>query len=114
MPAASSAITTFRLNNLEYRVDTAGVAAGGLYRQNAMTYYEGVTEWAIVARNVTDNRDLFYLVKCKHPNENYWTWVQVSTDLGENIVGPFRATTANDDDDTIVIDDDDDTIVIDE
>ena len=110
MPAA----TTFRLNNLEYRVDTAGVAAGGLYRQNAMTYYQSVTEWAIVARNLTDNRDLFYLVKCKHPNENYWTWVQVSTDLGENIVGPFRTTAATAD--TIVIDDDDDddVIVIDE
>ena len=104
---------TFRLNNLEYRVDTAGVAAGGLYRQNAMTYYQSVTEWAIVARNLTDNRDLFYLVKCKHPNENHWTWVQVDTALGADILASVRRAAALDDDDVIVIDDDD-VIVIDE
>lgn len=54
----------------------------GLYRQNAMTYYEPLTNYLVLARSVTDHSRLFYLVKCKdHPNQ----WVQVDVVTGENI-----------------------------
>ena len=54
----------------------------GLYRQNAMTYYEPLTNYLVLARSVTDQSRLFYLVKCKdHPNQ----WVQVDVVTGENI-----------------------------
>lgn len=54
----------------------------GLFRQNAMTYYEELTPYLILARNVENHEQLFYLVKCKnHPRQ----WVQVDLNTGDNI-----------------------------
>ena len=54
----------------------------GLYRQNAMTYYEDLTPYLVLARNVENHHHLFYLAKCKnHPTG----WVQIDLDTGENI-----------------------------
>jgi hypothetical protein len=94
--------TTFKFENQEYRVDVGGVSPGGLYRQNAMTAYQGVTPWAIVATlldGITPPTELFYLIKCKKSTENFYQWVQVDIALGKNLVGPFVNTTVSNDDD---------------
>ena len=65
---------------LEIEMDEA---APGLWRQNAMTLYETLTPYLIVAREFGNNeKRLFYLVKCK----NYVPiWAQVSLTTGDNI-----------------------------
>ena len=87
-------------------MDTGNQYPGGLYRQNAMTFYRDVTPWAIVATlldGMTPPTELFYLIKCKKSTENFFQWFQVDTALGRNLVGPFLNTssspTNNDDDD---------------
>jgi hypothetical protein len=68
-------------NNQLWEVDVDS-ASTGLYRQNAMTYYEELTPYLILARNVENHDQLFYLVKClSHPRQ----WVQVDLDTGDNI-----------------------------
>lgn len=63
----------------EVDVDSENV---GLYRQNAMTFYEELTPYLLLARNVDSYDHLFYLVKCKdHPRQ----WAQVDLDTGDNI-----------------------------
>jgi len=54
----------------------------GLWRQNAMTMYEPLSYYLILAKDFRDGKNLFYLVKLKnHPND----WVQVSLEKGDNI-----------------------------
>ena len=91
--------TSFRLNNFDYHLDTVNQSPGGLYRQNAMTYYHGVTDWCIVAKEFHTNKEIFYLIKCKKTTETFYQWVQVDTTLGRNLVGPFLNTLDDDDDD---------------
>ena len=92
--------TTFNFENQLYTVDIGNQSPGGLYRQNAMTIYQGVNDWAIVAldgmipptdivNGMNPSTELFYLIKCKKSTENFYRWVQVDTTLGRNLVGPF-------------------------
>lgn len=54
----------------------------GLYRQNAMTWYNEMTPYLIQAVSLSKNNVLFYLVKCK----DYPTgWIQVDKETGDNI-----------------------------
>ena len=54
----------------------------GLYRQNAMTFYQEISACLVMAQSVNTWKPLFYLVKCKsHPR----TWVQVDIDTGSNV-----------------------------
>lgn len=54
----------------------------GLYRQNAMTYYQPLTHYLVQALSVCNDNPIFYLVKVKnHPQ----TWVQINLDQGDTI-----------------------------
>jgi len=54
----------------------------GLWRQNAMTTYEPMTPYLVLARDFTTQEKLYFLVKVKeHPNG----WVKVSVNEGNNI-----------------------------
>ena len=54
-----------------------------LLSQNAMTYYEGIYNWLIVARDFNNDDKLFYLVKCKNYFDN---WLQVNLNVGDTIL----------------------------
>ena len=54
----------------------------GLYRQNAMTFYQEISAYLVMAQSVNTWKPLFYLVKVKnHPR----SWVQVDIDTGANV-----------------------------
>ena len=67
--------------NSLYEVDVDSECVG-LFRQNAMTFYEELTPYLILARNIENNEQLFYLVKCK---DYFKQWVQVDLNVGDNI-----------------------------
>ena len=94
---------TFTNNNQLYNVHS-GYTNGGLFRQNAMTVYQGVSDYLIVAQDLTTKDELFYLVLCKKQNENFLDWVQVSLDIGKNIHNSLSNTNDDDDDDKMKID----------
>jgi hypothetical protein len=53
-----------------------------LHRHNAMTYYEGVYSWLIVAKEFGTDTIMFYLVKATDSYEKM-VWVQVSQEFAE-------------------------------
>jgi hypothetical protein len=53
-----------------------------LHRQNAMTYYESIYNWLIVARDFDTEKILFYLVKATDANGRM-VWLQVSQEFAE-------------------------------
>jgi len=55
--------------------------ATGLFRQNAMTFYEPLNNYLVLARDFTDKK-IFFLVKVK---KHLTGWVQVSVDEGDDI-----------------------------
>jgi hypothetical protein len=70
-----------KINNQMWEIDIDSQVTG-LYRQNAMTYYQPLTHYLILARSVDNNNPLFYLVKVKnHPD----TWVQIDLEKGDDI-----------------------------
>ena len=54
----------------------------GLWRQNAMTTYEPLTPYLILARDFTNQNRLYFLVKVKNHHSG---WVNISLDEGDNI-----------------------------
>jgi hypothetical protein len=54
----------------------------GLWRQNAMTTYEPLTPYLILARDFTNQNRLYFLVKVKNHRNG---WVSISLDEGDNI-----------------------------
>ena len=53
-----------------------------LHRQNAMTYYQGIYSWLIVAKEFGTENILFYLVKATD-NNGHMVWLQVSQEFAE-------------------------------
>ncbi len=54
----------------------------GLFRQNAMTFYQEISAYLVMAQSFDTGNPLFYLVKVKnHPR----FWVQVDIDTGDNV-----------------------------
>ena len=84
--------TTFKYENHIYTVDT--VNQPGLWRQNAMTAYQFVFPYIILATEITvqpnvgitNGPKLFYLIFTR---ENHWLPVDVNT--GENLVNIFKS-----------------------
>ena len=89
-PALSALMSslTFQFNNKMYNFD---VNSFGLYRQNAMTVYEGVMDGIILARevpadiNVMNSQKLFYLIFTREVG-----WLQVDITTGENVINIAR------------------------
>ena len=80
---------TFRYNNKQYTVDT--VNQPGLWRNNAMTWYQFVFPHIICAREIYPNNTnpgptLFYLIYTREEN-----WLQVDVNTGLNVVNIFNA-----------------------
>jgi len=67
--------------NQLWEIDKESVTVG-LFRQNAMTFYQEVSPYLILAQAFDTGNPLFYLVKVKnHPR----FWVQVDIDTGDNV-----------------------------
>ena len=106
-PALSTLMSSlsFQFNNKVYNFD---VNSFGLYRQNAMTVYEGVMDGVILARevpadiNVMNSQKLFYLLFTREVG-----WLQVDITTGENVINIARNQIIpcnNDDDDDNISD----------
>ena len=54
----------------------------GLYRQNAMTYYQPLTPYLVLAKSLDNNNPIFYLAKVKN---HLHIWVQIDVEQGDNI-----------------------------
>lgn len=72
--------------NTHYTVDLNPGEGTGLWRQNAMTTYEFVKPYMIVAKNLgnvfeVSNKPIFFLVFCKDHG-----WVQVPLEIGYKIL----------------------------
>ena len=65
------------VDNKLWEVDKS--SSGGLFRQNAMTYYESIYSWLIVAKDFGTDIILFYLVKVIGDEP----WLQVSKKFAE-------------------------------
>ena len=80
---------TFQYVNKVYTVDT--VNQPGLWRQNAMTWYQFVFPYVLLAREVSNNpnfedgKELFFLI---YTREEDWLWVDLET--GKNIVNILK------------------------
>jgi len=89
-PALSALMSSlaFQFNNKVYNFDFNSF---GLYRQNAMTVYEGVMDGVILARevptdiNVMNSQKLFYLIFTREVG-----WLQVDITTGENLINVIR------------------------
>ena len=64
-----------------YRVET-DPELHMLHRQNAMTYYEGIYHWLVVAKEFGTEKILFYLVKAVD-NNGHMVWLQVTQEFAE-------------------------------
>ena len=71
----------FAIDGVEHEVDTESVASA-LYRMNAMTIYEDVYSWLMVAKNMSSYDILFYLVKIK-PGTGYPRWMKITPEFAE-------------------------------
>ena len=71
----------FEIDGVEYEVDTEP-GASALYRMNAMTVYEDVYSWLMVAKDMSSYDILFYLVKIK-PGTEYPYWMQITPEFAE-------------------------------
>jgi len=63
-----------------FTVDTA-VGSKPLHRANAMTFYEEITPFILLAKTFEENpKELFYLILTQEED-----WVQVDLNIGEKI-----------------------------
>lgn len=54
----------------------------GLFRQNAMTFYQSMTPYLVLARDFNTQERLFFLVKVKNHPQN---WLKIDLDRGDNL-----------------------------
>jgi len=54
----------------------------GLFRQNAMTFYQAMTPYLVLARDFNTQERLFFLVKVKNHPQN---WLKIDLDRGDNL-----------------------------
>ena len=85
-------MATFKHENKMYTVDT--VNHPGLWRQNAMTVYQFVFPYVILATEITVQPNvgitygtkLFYLIFTRESN-----WLQVDLNTGDNLVNIYKS-----------------------
>ena len=71
----------FEHNGCTYHVET-DPEMYMIHRSNAMTYYEGIYNWLIVAKNFDTDNILFYLVKSTN-SDGRMCWLEVSQEFAE-------------------------------
>jgi hypothetical protein len=71
----------FEVDGVKYEVET-DPGEHVLYRMNAMTIYETVYSWLLVAKDMSTDDVLFYLVKTK-TDTKFPNWVQVTPEFAE-------------------------------
>lgn len=72
---------TVNVDNILWEIDVDSTETG-LLRQNAMTVYEPLNNYLVLARGFQTMKKIFYLVKVKGHQQG---WVQISIEEGDNI-----------------------------
>lgn len=71
----------FEVDGVVYEVET-DPEEYFIHRMNAMTIYEPIYSWLIVAKEFTTEDVLFYLVKTRNEN-GHLSWVQLTSEFAE-------------------------------